>query len=680
MASICALFARRLPACGMERCWRGPLNLCEPAFQSMNAETEIAGPIPSREILGTAVHCVNYDSALAACCRLAQSGKPAAVSACNTHLIALARSSQDFHAVLERFDLIVPDGYPLVWSLNAQGAGLRDRVYGPYLMKHVLQHAPAPWKHFFFGGTPERLERLMEAAREVQPAIQIAGSLSPPFRKWSGEDEEIYASQIRASRADFIWVALGGERQERWIVENLHRHRRGVFFAVGDAFELLAGGRPFAPRWMQQRGLTWLYRLWQEPRRLGLRYIKFHSLFVYYHLRDSLLGPPGAGELPAVRRPRIAFLGSRGVPARYSGFEVVVEQLGCRLASRGYAVTVYNRFPRFHAPSKIYQGMRVLALPTIPTKSLDTITHTALSAVHALFCGYDLVYLCGVGNALIGGFLRLCGMKVIINVDGADFRRAKWGSLGRIWLRFSERWATRMSDRIIADNHEIVMRYEREYGSSPLYISYGANIRVNTVNAGELVRRGLTPGGYLLFVSRLSPENQADLLLRAFARYRGPLKLVICGAANYEHSHFRQLQKLADERVIFTGARYGDDYVELSQNALFFVMPADIEATRLVLLDQMGMGAAILYKDCAATREVLGAAAESFGSENAEESLAEKITLLAENPARCAELGRLALARARECFNWNLVADQYEHLFEEMGVAAAEKPQAAAAV
>jgi len=397
----------------------------------------------------------------------------------------------------------------------------------------------------------------------------------------------------------------------------------------------------------------------------------------------SLETPPATNSANAIREiaaPRIAFLGSRGVPARYSGFEVVVEQLGCRLASRGYAVTVYNRFPRFHAPSKIYQGMRVLALPTIPTKSLDTITHTALSAVHALFCGYDLVYLCGVGNAPIGGFLRLCGMKVIINVDGADFRRAKWGSLGRIWLRFSERWATRMSDRIIADNREIVMRYEREYGSSPLYISYGANIRVNTVNAGELARRGLTPGGYLLFVSRLSPENQADLLLRAFARYRGPLKLVICGAANYEHSHFRQLQKLADERVIFTGARYGDDYVELSQNALFFVMPADIEATRLVLLDQMGMGAAILYKDCAATREVLGAAAESFGSENAEESLAEKITLLAENPARCAELGRLALARARECFNWNLVADQYEHLFEEMGVAAAEKPQAAAAV
>ncbi len=639
----------------------------------MSGEAEQAEPFPSREILGTAVHCATYHTALEACYRLARSGKPAAVSACNTHLIALARTDPGFHAVMGRFDLVVPDGYPLVWSLNARGAGLKDRVYGPYLMKHVLQNAAAPWKHFFFGGTPDRLERLVQAAKEFQPDIQIAGTISPPFRAWSEQDEDNYAWQIRESGADFVWVALGGERQERWIIKNLHRYNRGVFFAVGDAFELLAGGRPFAPQWMQQHGLTWLYRLWQEPQRLGARYLKFNSLFLYYHFRDFF---SGAGERAASSHPRIAFLGSRGVPARYSGFEVVVEQLGSRLAARGYDVTVYNRFPRFHSPSKVYKGIKVFALPTIPTKSLDTITHTALSAAHALFCGYDLIYLCGVGNALIGGSLRLCGMKVIINVDGADFRRVKWGSFARIWLRLSERWAVKMADRLIADNQEIVSRYQREYAATPLYLSYGANVRSTMVHAGELARWGLQPGGYILFVSRLSPENRADLLLAAFARYRGPLKLVICGAANYEHAHFRQLQKLADERVIFTGARYGDGYVELSQNALFFVMPADIEATRLVLLDQMGMGSAILYKDCPATREVLGDTAEAFGPENPEESLAEKITLLAEDPARCAELGRLAKERAARTFDWDLVTDHYEKLFAEIGLAAVEKKPA----
>jgi len=624
--------------------------------------------IPVRRILGTPVHCATYESALQTATRLARGERPAAISACNTHLVALARGNPGFHGVMERFDLVVPDGYPLVWRLNAAGAGLRDRVYGPYLMKYILQHTPRPWKHFLFGGTPECLERLTSAIKEFQPDIDIAGTLSPPFRAWNEEDERDFARKIRESGANFIWVALGGERQERWIVKNLSRHARGVFFAVGDAFELLAGARPFAPPWMQERGLTWLYRLSQEPRRLWGRYFKFNSLFIYYHLRDALLGTPARMiRLGSPNLPRVAFLGSRGVPAKYSGFETVVEQLGSRLAARGHSVTVYNRFPRFHSPSKIYKGMRVVVLPTIPTKSMDTITHTALSALHALTQRYDIIYLCGVGNAIIGGLLHLCGLKVIINVDGADFRRAKWGSFARFWLRMSEKWATRMADRLIADNHEIVSRYRREYHSTPLFISYGANVRPTRVDVGELKRWGLEPKGYILFVSRLSPENCADLLLKAYARYRGPLKLVICGAANYEHGHFRQLQKLADERVIFAGARYGDSYTELSQNARFFVMPADIEATRLVLLDQMGMGSAILYRDCAATREVVGNDAEPFGQDDPEARLAEKITFLSENPARCEELGRAALARAKSHFDWNLVVDQYERVFADLG-------------
>jgi N-acetylglucosaminyldiphosphoundecaprenol N-acetyl-beta-D-mannosaminyltransferase len=629
----------------------------------MTAETEPS--IPVFPVLGTNIHSVNYETALEACLGMAKSGIPGAVSACNTHLIALARADAGFHGVMADFDLVVPDGYPLIWRLNAQGAKLPDRVYGPYLMRHVLTHTPEPWKHFFFGGTPECLERMVAAAEEIQPDIKIAGTHSPPFRAWTEEDEETFAEMIHKSSADFIWVALGGERQERWIMKNLQRHTRGVFFAVGDAFELLAGARPYAPPWMQNRGLTWLYRLSQEPRRLGARYLKFNSLFLYYLLRDGLLGTP---TRLSAHRPRIAFLGSRGIPARYSGFETVVEQLGQRLVGRGYDVSVYNRYPRFDPHTKLYKGMRIHTLPTIPTKNLDTISHTALSALHALGKNYDLIYLCGVGNALIGGFLRLCGKTVIINVDGADFRRSKWSTFGRFWLHLSERWATRMADRIIADNQEIVARYEQDYQTRPLYLSYGANIRVGTLGHEELEHWGLKPREYILFVSRLTPENQADTLLLAFAKYRGPLKLVICGAADYEQAHYRRLQSLADDRVIFTGARYDNAYVELSRNALFFVMPADIEATRLVLLDQLGMGSAILYMDCPATREVVGDAAEPFDPADPVESLAKKLTDLADNPERCEELRRLALERAQTHFNWDLVVDRYESLFAELKV------------
>ncbi|MDX2079354.1 MAG: WecB/TagA/CpsF family glycosyltransferase [Terrimicrobiaceae bacterium] len=610
-------------------------------------------------VLGTQVHCATYDSGLEEVKRLAGEPRPAAVSAANTHIVALARADESFGRVMSQFALILPDGYPLVWQLNRRGADLKDRVYGPYFMRHVLQFAPRPWKHFFFGGTQDCLDRLTAAARELQPDIDIVGTISPPYRAWTEDEEADFARQIQDSRADFIWVALGGERQERWIVKNLHRHPRGVFFAVGDAFELLAGSRPFAPEWMQSRGLTWLYRLVQEPRRLWARYFKFNSLFVGYLIRDAILGTPRRNR----RHLRIGFLGSRGVPARYSGFEVVVEELGSRLAAQGHQVTVYNRFPRFVAEGRTHKGMRLITLPTIPTKSLDTIVHTSLSVVDALFRRFDLIYLCGVGNSILASPMRKAGLRVIINVDGADFRRAKWGSTGRQWLKISELWATRFADRIIADNGEIVSRYERTYGVTPDFISYGCQIRTDPVRQGELQRWGLEPGGYILHVSRLTPENAADSLLEAWRGYSGPLKLVITGSQQYEKAYYEKLLGLADDRVIFTGARFGAAYVELSQNALFFVMPAAIEATRLVLLDQLAMGKTILYRDSAATREVVGEAAVGF---DGPEDFSRKITELAADPERCRRVGEAALERAKWEFSWDAVVAKYERLFDDL--------------
>lgn len=243
--------------------------------------------IPTLPVLGTSLACTDYENALEYIRALAQSERPAMVCAANTHIVSLARHDPTFAAVMRRFDLILPDGMPLIWSLNQRGAGLRDRVYGPYFMQEALRRHGPPWRHFFFGGRPETLDLLVRTARELNPNIVIAGTYSPPFRAWTESDEENFAQTIRQAHPDFIWVALGGERQERWIEANLHRHSRGVFLAVGDAFELLAGRRPFAPLWMQRLGLTWFYRLMQEPRRLWPRYFRFNTLFIYYSLRES---------------------------------------------------------------------------------------------------------------------------------------------------------------------------------------------------------------------------------------------------------------------------------------------------------------------------------------------------------------------------------------------------------
>lgn len=607
---------------------------------------------------------VDYDSAVGESKRLAGAGRPAAVAASNTHIISLARHKADFGRVMRGFDLVLPDGMPLRWTLNAKGAHLRDRVYGPYFMEKMVRATPRPWRHFLFGGTEETLRGLQEHLREIQPDIEIAGTLSPPFRTWTGEDEKLFADKIAAANPDFIWVALGGERQERWIAENLPRHERGVFLAVGDAFALLAGQRGFAPGWMQRLGITWLYRLWQEPRRLWRRYARFNSLFAWYTLRDALLGTPGRTDGES-RLPSIAFLGSRGVPARYSGFEVVVEELGKRLAAHGHEVTVYNRLPRFGPPQPVWEGMNIIGLPTIPTKSLDTIVHTTLSMFDAMRRKFDIIYLCGVGNAILGRLARAAGMKVIINVDGADFRRKKWRGFARSWLQKSERWAVDSADCVIADSATIADRYEKNYGIRPEHLSYGLTVRDEPVHCGELERWKLEPDGYFLYVSRLTPENEASMLLEAYRKIADPLPLVIVGDDPYEHAYKRELRALATDKVIFTGLRFADAYIELSQNARAFVMPATIEATRLVLLDQLGMGKAIIYHDCAATREVLGDAGIPFGPGDPVKSLAERLAWAKDHPRECAEAGRQARARA-ELFRWETVLSRYDEIFKRI--------------
>jgi N-acetylglucosaminyldiphosphoundecaprenol N-acetyl-beta-D-mannosaminyltransferase len=609
------------------------------------------------------VALVDYSSAIAECQRLACEPRPAAVSASNTHIIALARRDPDFAATMRLFDMVLPDGMPLVWSLNSNGASLKDRVYGPYFMRRLVAATPSPWRHFFFGSTVETLQSLIAGLQDDCPGLEVAGTLSPPFRDWDDNEEESFAQAIARSGADFIWVALGGERQEKWIIRNLHRHRRGVFLAVGDAFPLLAGERPFAPDWMQRTGTTWAFRLLQEPNRLWRRYTRFNTLFLYYTVRDAVLGKPAPKEKkPPAGLPSIAFLGSRGVPARYSGFEVVVEELGSRLAALGHPVTVYNRLPRFEHTEKSWKGMDIVGLYTIPTKSLDTIVHTFLSMLHAIWRRYDIIYLCGVGNAVLARLAKAAGMRVVINVDGADFRRKKWGGFARWWLKKSEHWAMEFGDSVIADNATVADRYFHDYGKRPEHLSYGLTVRDTPVHCGELEKWGLRPNEYFLYVSRFTPENEAELLLRAYRLLENPLPLVLVGADPYEHAYRRLLGELATDRVIFTGLRFADAYIELSQNARAFVMPATIEATRLVLLDQLGMGKCVVYHDCAATREVLGDTGIPFDTEKPIENLAAKLRWAQENPGPVAAEGRRIRERA-ELFRWETVLARYEQIF-----------------
>ncbi len=218
-----------------------------------------------------------------------------AVEAANTHVAALARTDKAFGGAMSRFDLICPDGMPLVWALNSQlgtHEKLTERVYGPTLMLESLKATDgraSELKHFLLGGKQSTLDELARKFAGQFPGVAIAASHSPPFGEWSENEFEIIAGKIRDSGANLIWVGLGCPKQEHWIANNKDRLPPGVYFGIGAAFAFHAGDVRQAPPWLQRCGLEWAYRVAMEPRRLFRRYFTYNSLFLYYLLRDRIL-------------------------------------------------------------------------------------------------------------------------------------------------------------------------------------------------------------------------------------------------------------------------------------------------------------------------------------------------------------------------------------------------------
>ncbi len=251
--------------------------------------------LPTRtfELLGTSLLATDYDELIALCQRLTNAAGTSVVDFTNTQIVTLRRQDAHFRALTRDVDYFVPDGMPLVWCLNAQRAELRDRVYGPTFMRRCLQATPAPWKHYLLGGSAEASDRLRARFPEVQFIGGFHGECADDGHLASAEESAVLA-EIAALSPDFIWVGLGAPKQYEWIHRYRARIARGVFLAVGFAFDVNAGIKKDAPAWMQRAGLTWAFRMGSEPRRLFARYLRYNSLFLYYLAHDALRPPPSS--------------------------------------------------------------------------------------------------------------------------------------------------------------------------------------------------------------------------------------------------------------------------------------------------------------------------------------------------------------------------------------------------
>lgn len=361
---------------------------------------------------------------------------------------------------------------------------------------------------------------------------------------------------------------------------------------------------------------------------------------------------------------KIALLGTRGVPASYSGFETCVEQLGQRLVARGHEVTVYCRSHHIKYEGDTYKGMRLVKLPTIPNKYLDTLVHSFISSVHALPRRYDVGLYFIAGNSPVTWIPRLVGTKTILNVDGLDWKREKWPALAKKYIQFAEFLATQLPTGYITDSRVVQAYYQDRFDSTPPYIPYGSEVEL--LPPGEtLARFQLEPQKYVLFVGRLVPENCAHHLVDAFQKIDTDFKCVIVGDAAYADEYIASLKERAkgDPRIIFTGYVFGKGYHELGANATIFVETSGVGGTHPALVEAMAFGSCVVVNNTPENLETIGEAGFHYDGAIGAGSLQAVLKRLLSSPELVHEHALLAQQRAQRSYSWEAVADAYEQLF-----------------
>ncbi len=372
---------------------------------------------------------------------------------------------------------------------------------------------------------------------------------------------------------------------------------------------------------------------------------------------------------------RIAILGTRGIPASYGGFETFAEHLSTRLVARGHEVTVYGR-AHYVSPRQLeFHGVKLKVLPTIRHKYLDTVVHTLLSSVHAMFCKFDAVLICNAANSPFVPILRLTGTPVAINVDGLEHQRKKWNWLGRRYYLLAERLSTVLPNVTVTDAQVIHDYYRNRYNAASRMIAYGSEVERRPDRATVRKWRA-EPNRYVLYVSRLEPENNAHLVIEAFKKVRTAYRLLIVGDAPYAREYIDNLKERArgDKRIVFTGFVFGQDYRALQQNAYCYVHATEVGGTHPALVEAMGYGNCVLTLATPENLEVVGSAGISYKDEA---DLADKLQRVLRDGSLVQSYRHRAQDRVQRNYHWEGVVDRYEQLFSEIaGLPQPEHPSA----
>ncbi|MFT3876997.1 MAG: DUF1972 domain-containing protein [Propioniciclava sp.] len=355
----------------------------------------------------------------------------------------------------------------------------------------------------------------------------------------------------------------------------------------------------------------------------------------------------------------IAMVGTRGAPARYGGFETAIEEIGTRLVERGHDIRVYCRTGNSEVTDS-YRGMKLVTLPALRHRALETLSHTGLSALHLATHRTDAAFLFNAANAPFLPVIRAARIPVATHVDGLEWKRAKWGPKGQAYYRGAETASVWMSDALIADAQGIADYYQEEFGVPTELITYGAPI-LTDVASDKLAEAGLSPDGFHLVVARFEPENHVDMIVEGYLRSSATRPLVVVGSAPYADWYVAKVRSLAegDPRVRFFGGVWDQDLLDqMYAHCLSYLHGHSVGGTNPSLLRAIGAGAATTAFDVAFNREVVGADGLFFGDpadvakavERAEADVDDQLSR-----------GERLQERAR-AYDWDHVADGYEDL------------------
>ena len=310
---------------------------------------------------------------------------------------------------------------------------------------------------------------------------------------------------------------------------------------------------------------------------------------------------------------------------------------------------------------EVFKGVRLEYLPYIPTKHLETLSHSLLSSLYAVFKDYQIIHYHGLGSSIFSVLPRIFSKKSVVTVQGLDWKARKWGIPARLFLKLCEWTSARFPDRTVVVSRTLLEYYSKKHKVKVRYIANGANTADNLQSAGA---RESEDRRHILYLGRLAPQKGVHYLIEAFRNIDTDRRLIITGRTSYTDKYIRRLKNMAgeDKRIIFTGPLYGLQKEEILSNAYLFVLPSEIEGLSISLLESMGHKRCCLVSDIAENMEAIGSSGFSFRTKDTKD-LKERLEYLLSNPDLVEDAGGRARTRIREHYNWKKITDEMEKLY-----------------